>query len=296
MSLSTWRFGYDHGNILAGPERDRAHGLADCLLPRLGSTAAISGPPDRLATWLAEAHQELAPTRVARRTRLGVALRSALIDTWCRELLLADVTPRAPWNVWALGAGLDARWDRLLPDLASRIREYREFDLPALLRAKRALVERSPLAGAYADVRTEPGDLLESLEHADPDPHPTLVVMEGVLMYFDKPRRERLLDLLRTRAPHCRLVVDLYTDVAARAANRQRKNLLGGLDVPFADAPTDIRRAFEDAGWVVHRQEALTPRVLARMPPWGWIPLPRSILDSYQLVLASPSPVNHHVA
>lgn len=251
---------------------------------------------DRLATWLADNHQELAPTRVARRTRLGVALRSALIDAWCRELLLAEASPEAPWNVWALGAGLDARWDRLLPELGPRIREYREFDLPALLQAKRALVERSPFAGAYAYVRTEPGDLFDSLTYADPDPHPTLVVMEGVLMYFDAARRQRLLDLLRTRAPQCRLVVDLYSDVAARAANRHRKDLLGGLDVPFADAPTDIRRAFEDAGWVLHRQEALTPRVLARMPPWGWIPLPRSIRESYQLVLATPSAVHHHVA
>lgn len=251
---------------------------------------------DRLATWLAQTHQEHAPTRVARRTRLGVALRSAIIDGWCRELLLAEASPAAPWNVWSLGAGLDARWDRLLPELGSRIREYREFDLPAILRAKRALIERSPLADAYTRVRSEPGDLLESLAHADPDPHPTLVILEGVLMYFDAPRRRRLLDLLRTRAPRCRVVVDVYSDVAARAANRQRKKILGGLDVPFADAPADIGDAFAEAGWRIERQEALTPRVLARMPPWGWLPLPRSIRCSYQLLLAAPRREDSHVA
>jgi O-methyltransferase involved in polyketide biosynthesis len=248
------------------------------------ATGSFAFDADPFASWLAGCCPERAPRRVARRTRNGVAVRTALIDSHIRHVLRS-----APgrWNYWSIGAGLDARWFRLADTLAGRVAEYREFDLAHLLEAKAALVARSPFAASYASVTRVPGDLLDTLESAGRDGRPTLAVVEGLMMYLAREQQERLFALLARASTYVVVIADVYSAFAVRRGNRERSRILGGADARFAWGPDDIVAFVEQQGWKIGTSESLTRRVLATMPPWRFVPLPARVKDSYLLIQAS---------
>lgn len=210
-----------------------------------------------------------------------LALRHRLME----EALQAH----APDRIVELGAGLSRRgvtWaaDHQVP--------YVEVDLPSMIHAKRVLwTQRAP-----AELRARVGDRLTLVEGdiLDPafaetlrgylaDARRPAVIAEGVVGYFDRPERRRILTAVAAavgRAEHGIFLCDLRTRQAVQAVGPAMAALRAGIRIatrgrgarPDFEDDDDVRTTFQSAGFAsVDKLDA------ARLPDLRHLSFPTAV-------------------
>lgn len=141
----------------------------------------------------------------------GIRLRTRAIDDFVRDGLAEGLT-----QIVLLGAGFDARGMRM-PEIARAGAKVFEVDFPALLEAKRALLDGAgvavpdyvvPVACDFAD--DFDAALTSALEARGFRPGAGAIFLwEGVIAYIDRSAIDRSLRFMaRAGGPRTRLVVD----------------------------------------------------------------------------------------
>ena len=168
------------------------------------------------------------------------ATRHAIIDDGLRAEL--DENPRA--RIVLIGAGFDTRAFRL------RGGRWIEVDEPGLLEEKE---QRLPAARAQNPLTRVPVRFAREplVERLSPfaGPEPTIVVVEGVLMYLTQAERNELLQTLKTCYPRHTLYCDLMRRSFAESYGREIRSRLAALGAGFKDMTEQPEQLLLDHGY-----------------------------------------------
>ena len=154
-----------------------------------------------------------------------MGMRSAVFDRWVAEKMKDD--PAAA--VLHLGCGMDSRVLRTGGDHL-----WFDVDFPEVIGQRRRYYEETETYRMIASDIRQP-DWLESVPGSS-----AIVVMEGISMYLKPEELRAVLDNLCSRFERVRLLMDCYTEFAARASRYKNPiNDVGvtkvyGLDDPQA--------------------------------------------------------------
>jgi len=139
------------------------------------------------------------------KSQVGVAVRDRWIDARVREHL----DRHGETTIVNLGAGLDTRFLRLADDRTRWI----EIDLPDAMAARRSLVPPST-GNLQIECDARAGDWIDRV--AAESPRPTLLIAEGVLMFFERDEVMQLLDRFASSCPGATLIFDLIGPLMVR--------------------------------------------------------------------------------
>ena len=181
----------------------RLTGIPETMLIPLWARAAETGGPDPLVRdekaveMLSRIDYDFSKFRSARFSQLGVAVRTMLIDRAVRTFL--DEHPEA--CVINLGAGLDTRHERLGGvDVL-----WYELDLPEALELRRNFFAENKryrfLARSVFDTSW--------FDDVDSEGRETLLIAEGLFMYFEERELKPLFARIAERFPGGRMLVEV---------------------------------------------------------------------------------------
>jgi O-methyltransferase involved in polyketide biosynthesis len=223
---------------------------------------------------------------INRRVLKGVPLRTLCVDECIREEIEKAKKNQSTINYWALACGFDARWQRFQEALGSTIGKYYEFDYQNLLAYKKALISKSPFNALYGKVQHHSGDIIGQLPGSIPRSDvPTLIVLEGIMMYFNEAQQRALLAAIKERVPRATLVLDLYSSLAVKMANRKSRTSTGSSQVLFAWGPKNISEYLVEQGWnVTYRVSLLQELYRSANLFTRLMPLPAKLAASYVLL------------
>lgn len=157
-----------------------------------------------------------------------MAMRSAVYDGWVRRQLEAD--PEAV--VLHLGCGMDSRCLRV----EHPGRAWYDIDFPEVIR------ERQRHFAPSADDRMLGADLREEGWLAQIPGQHAIVILEGVSMYMAPRELKGLLDRLGKRFTRTAMLMDCYTELAAKLSRRHNPiNSVGVTQVYGLDDPTAVQ-------------------------------------------------------
>lgn len=183
---------------------------------------------------------------------LSVLTRARLLDVWATEYLTC-IGEDTPVTVLHLGCGLDSRALRLASACGRRAVWF-DVDVPDVVALRRNVIAE-PEGGEYslvgADVTRD--DWLDAI----PADRPTLVIMEGLLMYLGPVEGPRLIQRLTQRFSKGHLVFDTAGWLLLRI---QR------LNEPIAQTGALMSYAIDEASEV----EELDPRLKAKTVTRQW--------------------------
>lgn len=179
---------------------------------------------------------------------LYMGMRAVVFDRWTAECAREE----ADAVVLHLGCGLDSRVKR-----TGISNQWYDVDFPEVIHHRRAYfpeTERYHLLGA--DLREE--GWLESL----PRGGTAIVVMEGLSMYLTRQELNALLTRLGSHFERVRLMMDCYTELAAKASRYENPiNDVGVTRVYGLDDPTALTQG---TGFRFLREHDMTPEELIR--------------------------------
>ena len=162
-----------------------------------------------------------------------MAMRSAVYDAWLREQMARDTDA----VVLHLGCGMDSRCLRV--EHPGRL--WYDADLPEVIR------ERERYFASDEMYRLISADLRQEAWLEEIGAERVIVVLEGVSMYLEPQELKRLLDRLGKRFRKVSLLMDSYTELAAKLSRRHNPiNSVGvtqvwGLDDPNAVESEELR-------------------------------------------------------
>ncbi len=154
-----------------------------------------------------------------------MGMRSAVFDRWVRQTM--EQLPEAV--VLHLGCGMDSRVLRVSPG----DRLWYDVDFPEVIG------ERKRYFGQSENYRMVGADLRGENWLAEIPGREAIAVLEGVSMYLQPEELKGLLKALTGRFSKCRILMDVYTEFAARASKYKNPiNQVGvtrvyGLDDPM---------------------------------------------------------------
>lgn len=274
-------------NERISPQTESA--LSETLLIPLWAKAVEFGRPDALlqdavaARLLQTVDYDFDRFGRARASQAGCCARAALID----ELVQDFLQHHAQAVVVQLGAGLDARYERLGQP---RKAVWYDLDLPPVIALRQKLLP--PSGNRYlAASLFEPGWMDTIAAHR----LPVLLVIEGVLMYFDEAQVRGFLAQTARSLPGAALVFDALPPLMVGQARHH--DALGKMDEvpPFKWGLADARTLQQwQPGLRVHSQTGLSSRCRHRYPwPLRLIyrtALGRRLLDPQIIYLSLPVP------
>ena len=172
-----------------------------------------------------------------------MGMRSAVFDRWLKAKMAQD--PGAV--ILHIGCGMDSRAERV----GTSEHVWYDIDFPEVIAERRRYY---PVSETYrmlaADVRT--GDWLAEIPGES-----AIVVMEGVSMYLRPEELRGLLANIRCRFSNVRLLMDCYTELAARASRYKNPiNDVGVTEVYGLDDP----KALDDGGLRFVTEMDMTPQ------------------------------------
>ena len=173
-----------------------------------------------------------------------MGMRAAVFDRWvCGKM---QEFPDAV--VLHLGCGLDSRYLRTGAD-----RLWYDVDFPDVIEArKKYYCESTNYKMIGTDVRS--GVFLSSISGRD-----AIVVMEGISMYLTREELRQLFDMLAERFDHIHVLMDCYTEFAAKASKYKNPiNDVGVTQVYGLDDP----HILEDSGFSFAGELEMTPGFL----------------------------------
>jgi O-methyltransferase involved in polyketide biosynthesis len=174
-----------------------------------------------------------------------MGMRAAVFDRWLKARIEAD--PSA--SVVHIGCGMDSRCDRV----GSWGGTWFDVDFPEVIQERsRYYQEDDSYKMLSADVRS--ADWLERLPEGN-----AIIVMEGVSMYLTPEELQQLLERLAAHFEGVHLLVDCYTQFAAKASKVKNPiNDVGVTRVYGLDDP----KVLEKSGFVFARELEMTPQEL----------------------------------
>ena len=171
-----------------------------------------------------------------------MAMRSAVYDAWLREQMARDTDA----VVLHLGCGMDSRCLRV--EHPGRL--WYDVDLPEVIR------ERVRYFASDGTYRMLSADLREKAWLEEVDAEQAIVVLEGVSMYMEPQELKDLMERLGKRFRKVSLLMDCYTELAARLSRRHNPiNSVGVIEVWGLDDP----RAVESEALRFFREKTITP-------------------------------------
>lgn len=187
-------------------------GLSETLLIPLWAKAAEYRRVDALlrdeeaARMLGLIDYDFSRFETAKLSQIGCCGRAAVIDGEVRRFLAMHHDA----VVVQLGAGLDARFERVgRPPVTA----WYDLDLPEVMAVRRRLLPES--GNRYLE-----GSLFDEEWAREAAVHgkPVLVVVEGVLMYFDEKQVRAFFEMLWRVLPQAVLVADLMSGFGVKKA------------------------------------------------------------------------------
>lgn len=171
-----------------------------------------------------------------------MAMRSAVYDAWLREQMARDTDAA----VLHLGCGMDSRCVRV--EHPGRL--WYDIDLPEVIR------ERERYFASDEMYRLLSADLRQEAWLEEIGAERVIVVLEGVSMYLEPQELKRLLDRLGKRFRKVSLLMDSYTELAAKLSRRHNPiNSVGVTEVYGFDDP----RTVENETVRFLREKVITP-------------------------------------
>ena len=159
---------------------------------------------------------------------LYMGVRAAVFDDWVRDQLAAQ--PDAV--VLHVGCGLDSRSERIGAGT------WFDVDMPEVIAERRLHFRESPTCRMIA------GDLRDPSWLAELPDAPLIVAMEGVSMYLQPAELCAFLRALEARFPRVSLLMDCYSQRAARLSKyRNPINAVGVTQVYGVDDPQSVAGA-----------------------------------------------------
>ena len=156
-----------------------------------------------------------------------MGIRAAVFDDWVRAQMEAN--PDAA--VIHLGCGMDSRAVRV----GTEGHSWYDVDFPAVIQERKRYFEES------AGYRMIPSDVRDSAWLAHIPEKKAIVVMEGISMYLNPEELRDLLTNLRGRFEQVALLMDCYTDMAAKLSRYKNPiNDVGVTQVYGLDDPAEL--------------------------------------------------------
>lgn len=175
-----------------------------------------------------------------------MGMRAAVFDRWAEKT--AAEMPEA--TVLHLGCGMDSRVLRV--NAGDRL--WYDADFPQVIE------ERKRYYGQTDTYRMAAADLRESTWLEQIPGQEAVVILEGVSMYLQREELRALLRSLTARFSKCRILMDVYTEFAARASKYKNPiNEVGVTQVYGLDDPLELT---EDTGMTYLGEHTMTPENL----------------------------------
>ena len=156
---------------------------------------------DKIALEMENKIKDLFPTDKSDwKTGTGVIVRTTILDDYVGEYIKQN-----PDAVCInIGCGLDTRFFRLNN---GRIKWY-DIDLPEVIALREKLV------GEHRQVSMIGCDMFDSqwTQQIEDEERPVLIIMEGILMYFDAEDVKKVLEIAHARFKNAALILELLSD------------------------------------------------------------------------------------
>lgn len=183
-----------------------------------------------------------------------MGMRSAVFDRWVASCIREE--PEAV--VLHIGCGLDSRCERV----TEKAKIWYDVDFPEVIG------ERSRFFPARDSYRLIGADARDPKWLAQiPGEGTAVVVMEGVSMYLEPAELTALLKRLKEHFARVRILMDCYTEFAAKAS--RYKNPINDVGVTRVFGLDDPRPVAENAGLRLLGQREMTPGELIAQLPAG---------------------------
>ena len=173
-----------------------------------------------------------------------MGIRSAVFDDWTRQQM--EEEPEAV--VIHLGCGMDSRCTRV----GTGNHRWYDVDFPEVIAERKRYFSESD---AYIMLA---GDARETVWlEAIPETGTAIVVLEGISMYLTAAHREGLMEKLAGHFEKIALLVDCYSELAARMSKfKNPVNDVGVTRVYGMDDPASLERG----GFAFVKEHAMTPQ------------------------------------
>ena len=170
-----------------------------------------------------------------------MGMRSAVIDSWVSEKL----SEKPESTVLHIGCGLDSRIERV----KAPFEKWFDVDFPEVINQRRKYYEETALYKMISgDLRET--DWQEQLPEGD-----VIVILEGISMYLRPDELKAAVENLYTRFENAHILMDCYTEFAARASKYKNPiNDVGVTEVFGMDDPNVL------PGFI--REHEMTPQDL----------------------------------
>lgn len=165
----------------------------------------------------------------AKISQTGCCGRAKIIDEMAQRFL--NTHPDAV--VVQIGAGLDARYERMG---RPQITAWYDLDLPEVMEVRRRLLPESGNVYLGASMFDEAW-----ADTAAAHGKPVLLIIEGVLMYFEEAQVKAFFDMVRRKLPHAQIITDTMGKLGVGHAARH--DAVGRID----EKPPEFRWGINDA-------------------------------------------------
>lgn len=174
-----------------------------------------------------------------------MAMRSAIYDEWLKSKMMSN--PNA--IVLHIGCGMDSRIERV----SSQNQQWYDIDFPDVIEERRKYYEETDTYHMLAiDMRA---DAWKEQIAANQD---AIIVLEGVSMYFEPKELLGLLSGLSNHFNTISILMDCYTEKAAKASKYKNPiNDVGVTTVFGYDNPEELA---ERSGLVFTNEYSMTPQ------------------------------------
>jgi len=174
-----------------------------------------------------------------------MAMRSAIYDEWVRQ----EVKNNPNIVVLHIGCGLDSRIERV----AIKDMQWYDIDFPDVIEERKKYYAESDFYHMLpTDMRnSEWNKCIEGN-------HDAMIILEGVSMYF---RPEELVELLANLCGHFRtikLLMDCYTERAAKAS--KYKNPINDVGVTVVYGYNNPQELAKKSGLLFEKEHSMTPQ------------------------------------
>lgn len=176
-----------------------------------------------------------------------MGMRSAVFDRWLRAQMEED----ADAVVLHIGCGMDSRIERV----GTKGHVWYDVDFPDVIRERKRYYRESD---TYHMIESDARE--NAWMQALPKAKTAIIIMEGVSMYFQPGELLRLLRELCNHFSEVRILMDCYTDFAAKATKYKNPiNEVGVTVVYGVDAPEMLEA---ETGLAFVKEHEMTPKAL----------------------------------
>ncbi len=176
-----------------------------------------------------------------------MGMRSAVFDKW----LTAQMEQDEEAVILHIGCGMDSRVERV----GTHGHQWYDMDFPDVIQERQKYYqEDAHYHMAACDVRTD--GWIQAL----PSGKRAIVVLEGVSMYFQRAELQQLLTAFSSHFTSVKLLMDCYTEKAARIS--KYKNPINDVGVTVVYGVDDPAVLEADTGFVFCEEHEMTPACL----------------------------------